>query len=65
MNNYINEGFSEDDYKKRYQGLTHLFFSKDWFEEIGEKLNLKTEIFDQVNDNYEKSILGFNVIFSK
>ena len=65
MKNYIQEGFKEEDFHKRYKGLDHLFYSKDWFIELGNKLDLKIKIFDQVNENYEKSILGFNVIFTK
>ena len=65
MKNYMKEGYTEADFKKRYEGLDHLFYSKEWFRELGSQLNLKIEIFDQVNKNYEKSILGFNVIFTK
>ena len=62
---FVEEGFSEEDYKKKYLGLDHLFYSKKWFEELGQKLDLETEIFDQSNDNYGNSKLRFNVIFTK
>ena len=65
MKNYMKEGYTESDFKKRYEGLDHLLYSKEWFRELGSQLNLKIEIFDQVNKNYEKSILGFNVIYTK
>ena len=62
---FVEEGFSEEDYKKKYLGLDHLFYSKKWFEELGQKLDLETEIFDQTNDSYGNSKLRFNVIFTK
>ena len=62
---FVKEGFSEEDYKRKYLGLDHLFYSKEWFEELGQKLDLETEIFDQSNDNYGNSKLRFNVIFTK
>ena len=62
---YVEEGFSEEDYKRKYLGLDHLFYSKEWFEELGEKLNLETEIFDQRAMINGISKLRFNVIFSK
>ena len=62
---FVEEGFSEEDFKRRYLGLDHLLYSKEWFEELGQKLNLKTEIFDQKNDWSGNSKLIFNVIFSK
>ena len=65
MKNFVEEGFSEEDYRRRYLGLDHLFYSKEWFEELGQKLNLETEIFDQKNDSNGTSKLMFNVIFSK
>jgi ubiquinone/menaquinone biosynthesis C-methylase UbiE len=65
MKKFAEEGFSEEDYRRRYLGLDHLLYSKEWFEDLGQKLNLETEIFDQKNDSNGNSKLIFNVIFSK
>ena len=62
---FVEEGFSEEDYKRKYLGLDHLFYSKEWFKELGQKLNLKTEIFNQIPKIYSMAKLRFNVIFSK
>lgn len=62
---FVEEGFSEEAYRRKYLGLDHLFYSKEWFEELGQKLNLETEIFDQSPMIYGMSKLRFNVIFSK
>ena len=62
---FVEEGFSEEDYKRKYLGLDHLFYSKEWFEELGQKLKLKTEIFGQSTKIYSMAKLRFNVIFSK
>ena len=59
------KGHSKEDYIKKYKGLDHHFYSKEWFENLGQKLNLDTEIFNQSNDNYGNSKLRFNVIFTK
>jgi len=65
MKKFIEEGNSEEDYKKKYLGLDHQFYSKEWFEEIGKKLNFDTKIFDQENNSYENAKYRFNVIFTK
>jgi SAM-dependent methyltransferase len=56
---------NEDDYKKKYQGLEHLFYDKKWFEDIAKKFNLKINIFDQTFEKYSNSKLRFNVIMEK
>ena len=58
-------GMTEEEYKKRYEGLDQLFCSKEWFIEIGKKLNAKTSIWDQDFKNYENSKFRFNVMFEK
>ena len=65
INKFIEDGFTEEEYWKHYKGLDHLFFSKGFFENLGKKYNLKTEIYDQTYKNYENSKLRFNVIFTK
>jgi len=56
---------SKEEYEIKYRGLEHMFYSKEWFENIAEKLNLKITIFDQSFKNYANSELRFNVIMEK
>ena len=62
---YQEKGFTKEDYDKKYSGLNHLFFKKDWFRNYAEKHNLKVEIFDQNCKEYYNSRYRFNVIFHK
>lgn len=55
----------EQEYKIKYNGLQHLYFEKEWFEEIGNKYNLKTTIFNQNIANYGNSQFRFNCIYKK
>ncbi len=55
----------EQEYKKKYKGLDHLFYEKIWFEEIAAEFNLKIHIFDQTFKNYSNSSLRYNVIMEK
>ncbi len=54
-----------EEYKKKYYGLEHLFYDKDWFKEIAEKYNLDIKIFDTSYKKYPMSEFKFNVIFEK
>lgn len=42
---------------------THLYYSKDFFEEIGNKYNLSFRIFNQEIEGYENSPFRFNVLY--
>ena len=53
------------EYKKKYEGLGHLYYEKDWFYEIGEKYNCGVEMFDQNIKNYGNNNFRFNVIMRK
>jgi len=55
----------EKEYQEKYQDLNHLFYKKEWFEEIADELNLKCEIYDQSFFKYENAKLRFNVIITK
>ena len=55
----------EEVYKKKYQGLEHMFYDKKWFEDIAKEFNLKINIFDQTFEKYSNSKLRFNVIMEK
>ena len=62
---FIAEGFSKEEYEKKYEGLDHLFFEKKWFIELAKKYNLKINIMDQSYKNYGNSEFRFNVILEK
>jgi hypothetical protein len=59
------ENMNKQDYKKKYQGLEHMFYNKEWFENIAKEFNLKINIFDQTFKKYSNSKLRFNVIMEK
>jgi trans-aconitate methyltransferase len=53
------------EYKEKYKGLNHMFYSKGWFEDIAQEFNLKCEIFDQDFPGYGNSNLRFNVVMTR
>lgn len=52
-------------YDKDYKELKHLYYSKNWMYQIGQKFNLKVKIFDQIIENYNSNQYRFNCIFYK
>jgi len=52
---------TEEEYSKRYSGLDHLYYSKQWFIDIALKHNLKIEIEQQNINNYQNNSYRFNV----
>ncbi len=56
---------TKEEYEKKYEGLKHLFFSKDFFREIAKENNLTIEIWNQDFENYNNSKFRFNVIMRK
>ena len=62
---FVAEGFSKEEYEKKYEGLDHLFFEKKWFIELAKKYNLKINIMDQSYKNYGNSEFRFNVFLEK
>ena len=59
------KNMNQDEYTKKYKGLEHMFYDKNWFINIANELNLKIEIFDQTFKQYSNSKLRFNVIMEK
>ena len=55
----------KEEYKKKYSGLEHTFYDKNWFEKIAEENNCNIKIFNQTFENYSNSKLRFNVIMEK
>ena len=58
-------GMDKQEYIEKYKGLEHLFYNKEWFEEIAKEFNLKISVFDQTFENYTNSKLRFNVVMEK
>jgi 2-polyprenyl-3-methyl-5-hydroxy-6-metoxy-1,4-benzoquinol methylase len=56
---------SKEEYEKKYQGLNHLFYSKEFFISIATEHNLEIEIWDQEFEKYNNSKFRFNVIMRK
>lgn len=56
---------TEEEYKKKYKGLEHLFYEKSWFNDIAKEFGLKIEIYDQDIKEYEMSRFRFNAILTK
>ena len=65
LKRFIDEGFTKEQYRLKYDGLHHLFYNKKWFIELSEKHNLKIKINDQNYKNYGNSEFRFNVILEK
>jgi trans-aconitate methyltransferase len=56
---------SQEEYAKKYSGLEHMFYQKEWFEYMAKELGLKIEIFDQSFSSYTNASLRFNIIMEK
>jgi len=55
----------QEEYELKYKDLEHMFYYKEWFENIAEELNIKVRIFDQKFENYDNAKLRFNIILEK
>jgi ubiquinone/menaquinone biosynthesis C-methylase UbiE len=53
------------EYDKKYKGLPHLYYQKEWFDEISRKYGCRIEIFDQNIEGYVNSRFRFNVVMKK
>lgn len=56
---------SIEEYEKKYAGLNHTYYSKDWFASIGKDFGLEYEIFDGCIPNYLQNDFRFGCIFHK
>jgi ubiquinone/menaquinone biosynthesis C-methylase UbiE len=56
---------TKEEYERKYDGLKHLFYSKEFFREIAKEQNLEIEIWDQDFKKYNNSKFRFNVIMRK
>lgn len=48
------------EYEKKYNGLSHLYFDRDWFVNYGMKNQLTVKLYDQKISNYDNSRFRFN-----
>ncbi len=53
------------EYDKKYEGLPHLYYQKEWFNEISRKYGCRIEIFEQNIDGYINSPFRFNIVMKK
>lgn len=53
------------EYKEKYKGLEHLYYSREWFDQMAEIYNCKIEIFDQNINDYGNNDFRFNVVLFK
>ena len=56
---------SDQEYERKYKGLEHLYFERDWFRCFAEKNNLRVEIQQQDINNYQNNQYRFNVYMWK
>ncbi len=56
---------SQNEYSEKYAGLDHMFYTKEWFEDIAKEFGVKINIFDQSFTKYTNAKLRFNVIMER
>jgi SAM-dependent methyltransferase len=57
--------YPEGEYDRKYKGLNHLHYDREWFTEFSDKFGYKTEIFGQNIKEYANSRFRFNVVIKK
>jgi 2-polyprenyl-3-methyl-5-hydroxy-6-metoxy-1,4-benzoquinol methylase len=55
----------KEEYNKKYSGLKHLHYEKEWFELFAKENNLNIEIFPQQIKNYGNNKFKFNVYMER
>jgi len=53
------------EYEKKYEGLDHLYYEKDWFRDAAKEHEYDIEIFGQDIQNYKGNRFRFNVVIKK
>ncbi len=59
------DALGEEEYNKKYEGLNHLYFKRDWFLNLEILNNYSVEIFNQNIKNYGNSDYRFNIIIRR
>jgi len=60
-----NMGLSEEEYKKKYKGLPHTYFSYEELKDIGRRLDFRVEKIQSENILHSQSKFRFGVVFNK
>ncbi|UJF33219.1 class I SAM-dependent methyltransferase [Paenibacillus hexagrammi] len=55
----------QGEYEKKYNGLDHLFFEREYFPKLLKDKNCSVSVFDQRINNYGNSPFRFNVVIEK
>jgi trans-aconitate methyltransferase len=55
----------EGEYDRKYRGLNHLHYEREWFTRFSDTFGCSIEIFDQEIKEYANSRFRFNVVFKK
>lgn len=58
------DSIGEEEYKKKYEGLDHLYYDRQWFFNL-DLSSVSVEIFTQEINNYGYNDFRFNVIYKK
>jgi trans-aconitate methyltransferase len=55
----------QGEYDKKYEGLKHLYFERDWFTQFSDKYGYKIETFDHIIKGYGNSPFRFDIVIKK
>lgn len=61
----IRRGHDDGEYEKKYEGLNHLYYDRDWFRTIATKNDCRISLFDQNIRNYRQNKYRFNCVMEK
>jgi trans-aconitate methyltransferase len=56
---------SAEEYERKYAGLSHLYYDRNWFIELAEHHGLAAEIFQQDIAGYAQNAFRYNVLLRK
>jgi trans-aconitate methyltransferase len=56
---------SEAEYEKKYEGLHHTYYSREWFSSLAKELNVNCQIFNGCIPNYAQNEFRFGCILHK
>lgn len=59
------EALTQVEYEKKYAGLTHTYYDRNWFREQAEKYGCDCELFDGCVPNYAQNRFRFGCVIRK
>lgn len=59
------EKLTVEEYERRYAGLPHTYYSRSWFRDLAQKLEVDCEVFDGQMSGYAQRAFRFGVILRK